>query len=665
MQIFFTLLFITILCPATAQAMPTPQLIQAVQSSSMNFLGQLIRGGANINAIDILGRTAAHHAVAQNNLDALQLLLDEGAEVNLSDNQGKTLLDLWQTHKDADMLILLQKAGARHAYTEMQPATKASIETEISIETDTAGKAQDLWQAAASNDLVAAKRLLAEGADAKAKNAEGKAPFHIAVEAEYYSLAAILLKAAQGINGRDEKSWTPLMWAIVADDWDLVREFLDDGADIKIGRQQNALDIAEMTGSEEKLFKVVVEEKGVDASVVATALKMKDAHSISIRDIIGWAPLKIAILVDDWDLVRELLNDGTDLFADFKLSNALDVAAMMGSEEKLLGVVVEEKGVDTSIVATIMKMKDAHSISIRNIIRWTPLMLAILADDWDLVRELLNDGVDLFAGYEKENALDVAAMMGSEEKLFEAMLEQGTDLNVQNKDGYTVLIWAVEYGKTETVALLLEHGTNIEAKDKRGQTLLMQAGRMGKTKTVALLLERGANIEAKDPFGGTALIHAAEQGKTETVKLLLERGANIEVQDKYGKTALVRATFWEKTEVVKLLLKHGANIEAKDTSGWTALLFAAGKGYTETVKLLLAHGANIEANVTGSTALHLAAREGYTETVALLLAHGANIEAQDNFGWTALMHAEESANFRKTAQLLHEHSEGSLALQQE
>ena len=251
MQIFFTLFLITIFCPTTAQAsvVRTPKLIQAVQSNSMNFFGQLLRGGADINAIDARGRTAAHHAVVQNNLDALQLLLEEGAEVNLTDNQGKALLDLWQTHKDADMLILLQKAGAQPAYTERQPATDASIETDntsietdnTSIETETAGKAQDLWQAAASNDVVAAKRLLAEGADAQAKNAAGKLPFHVAINAKHHSLAAILLKAEQGINGDDERGWTPLMLAILADDWDLVRELLNDGANVVEGHKENAL----------------------------------------------------------------------------------------------------------------------------------------------------------------------------------------------------------------------------------------------------------------------------------------------------------------------------------------------------------------------------------------------------------------------------------------
>ena len=52
--------------------------------------------------------------------------------------------------------------------------------------------------------------LLAVGADAKAENDAGKVPFDIAVEAEHYALAAVLAKAAGGINGRDKKGWDTL-----------------------------------------------------------------------------------------------------------------------------------------------------------------------------------------------------------------------------------------------------------------------------------------------------------------------------------------------------------------------------------------------------------------------------------------------------------------------
>ena len=191
---FLHLLFVGVALCNTAQVsvVRTPPLIRAVQSERMSFIIQLIKGGAEINATNAIGRTALHYAVARDNLPALELLLDNNADVNLTDNDGNTPLDLWHVHKNKKMLVMLQAAGV---------------------------KPFDLFQVAANNDRAGAERLLAAGADAKAENNAGKVPFEIAVEAEHYALAVILLKAAVGINGRDKKGWTPLHWAIFADDW--------------------------------------------------------------------------------------------------------------------------------------------------------------------------------------------------------------------------------------------------------------------------------------------------------------------------------------------------------------------------------------------------------------------------------------------------------------
>ena len=181
------------------------------------------------------GRAATHYAVARNNQKALKLLLNNGADTNLADNDGHTPLDLWHVHENKAMLELLHAAGA---------------------------KPLDLWQAAANNDRLSAERLLAVGADAKAENDAGKVPFDIAIEAEHYALAAVLAKAAGGINGRDKKGWRPLHWAIFADAWDLVREFIREGAVLSLGRAQNALDVAKLMESEAKLIEVFYRREG-------------------------------------------------------------------------------------------------------------------------------------------------------------------------------------------------------------------------------------------------------------------------------------------------------------------------------------------------------------------------------------------------------------------
>ena len=230
---------------------------------------QLINGGAQVNAIDVLGRTAAHYAVTRNNRKALKLLLDNSADANLADNDGNTPLDMWHKHENKKMLKLLHAAGAKPSFTftdveEQQSVISSAIDTTPSsteLSSEDKVERQDLWQDAANNDRASAERLLAAGADAKAQNDAGKVPFDIAVEAEHYALAAILMKAAVGINGKDKKSWTPLHWAVSGDAWDLVREFIREGADISAGRRQSIFDVAKLMKSETKLIEVFIDEK--------------------------------------------------------------------------------------------------------------------------------------------------------------------------------------------------------------------------------------------------------------------------------------------------------------------------------------------------------------------------------------------------------------------
>lgn len=46
----------------------------------------------NLEAVDMLGRTAMHYAAANGNIEAIKQLLDKGAQINSHNNAGETPL---------------------------------------------------------------------------------------------------------------------------------------------------------------------------------------------------------------------------------------------------------------------------------------------------------------------------------------------------------------------------------------------------------------------------------------------------------------------------------------------------------------------------------------------------------------------------------------------
>ena len=547
MSFVFLFFVCTVFCnTAQARAVQTPPLIQAVQSGHMRLIGQLIRGGNEINAIDAWGRTATHYAVSMNNQEALKLLLDHGADANLADNRGQTLLDTWQKHKNKEMLKLLHNAGAMPSLSIIDDITSPTFEnaegataSESEETTSTtpvpekkaasqdlwqaaannslagvarqlahkwpfkflkfSGRAnnlhfenkvesQNLWQAAANNDRVAVEHLLDKGAAARVKNAEGKTPFDVAANAGHAALAAILLRAVAGVNGLDEKGWTPIHWAIVADAWDLVKAFIEEGADIFSDRWQSAFYIAKKMESQVQLIEAVIAVKGVDT----TFENNRTALTYAVRE--GYT-----------EVVKFLVDSGAD-------------------------------------------------INIQNEDGWTALMLA--AD-------------------------------GGRTEAVEFLVENGADINIQQgRNGNTALIQAARWRHAEVVKFLVENGADINVQNNSGFTALMEAADGGRTEAVESLVENGADINVQNEDGWTALMLAADGGRTEAVESLVENGADINIQNEDGWTALMLAATWCPTEVVEFLVENGADINIKDNKGKTALDYAKQKDRHDIVDLL-------------------------------------------------------------------------------
>jgi len=133
----------------------------------------------------------------------------------------------------------------------------------------------------------------------------------------------------------------------------------------------------------------------------------------------------------------------------------------------------------------------------------TPLMVAVLADQREMVRWLLR---------------------------------QGADPRLKDKDGFKPLMLAVREGKPGAVAELAAYD--------RGDLdpALLLAALVGRTDMIDALTNFGASVYARMDDGRTPLMIAAENGHAESVKLLLDIGASRFTTDPDGRTAAEIAT---------------------------------------------------------------------------------------------------------------------------
>jgi ankyrin repeat protein/predicted GIY-YIG superfamily endonuclease len=193
--------------------------------------------------------------------------------------------------------------------------------------------------------------------------------------------------------------------------------------------------------------------------------------------------------------------------------------------------------------------------------------------------------------------------------LWQALLAGTGNINAQDKDGKTALMWAALDGCPNIVRVLLAKGAAVDVKDKDGKTALIWAEDKGRTEIIQLLkqarilnrpmedwgkgMDSHTDVKVEPEDVSKMLVQAAAKGHTDVVRAMLDRGAD--VKSSTGGRALRVAAFGGHLATVELLLNRGADVNARDNEGRTALSLAARRDATATVKLLLARGADINA----------------------------------------------------------------------
>lgn len=141
-------------------------------------------------------------------------------------------------------------------------------------------------------------------------------------------------------------------------------------------------------------------------------------------------------------------------------------------------------------------------------------------------------------------------------------LDQGANVNAQEKFCRTPLHWACAHGDAPLVSelLRLDLPLQLELTDDDGLTALHTAAATDHPEVVAMLLGAGADVLCRDHFNSTPLHHAAEHNLPEIVYLLVHHGCGVNILNALANTPLHRACRKDAVHSASALLACGADL---------------------------------------------------------------------------------------------------------
>lgn len=258
--------------------------------------------------------------------------------------------------------------------------------------------------------------------------------------------------------------------------------------------------------------------------------------------------------------------------------------------------------------------------------------------DLEEVHALVDDGADLDVADKERNTPLGCAIPRDHDEVVAFLLERGADPNkVTGADGYAEhpLQLAMIDGTSAMVDALLEHGADVHAALPHEAVPLAIACKAGDHARATQLLDLGA-----DPNGTPSsrpLVAAADAADAELVRLLLARGADLDAPA--GGQVPTEGPAAGLAEVLEQLARGEAN--GPDTAGTRALGHAAAGRSAPIVDLLLERGVDPNQG-SAASALHAVAVSGDEAMARSLLDAGAD----PNLEHSSLVPSFERADVR-------------------
>ena len=259
---------------------------------------------------------------------------------------------------------------------------------------------------------------------------------------------------------------------------------------------------------------------------------------------------------------------------------------------------------------------------------------------------------------ENDMKLIKAAGEGNTDQV-KALIEEGYDVNTEDKSGNTLVHWAAYTDNVDLLKFLKEKGADLKAVNHFGEQAIHAAAKANKVQAAAYLKEQGVDVNVPDKSRERPIHEAAKKGHVEMIQWLCENGAEVNVKDSERRMPVHSVAENGNIAAMNVLVKHGAdvNISLYDFTNYPPAYYAAKEGHLDMLKWLKNNGADMKAVIghDQESLLHTAARakkDDWKMVDFLVNECGLSVNGRDKYGETPLMNAAEQGNYDMAKKLI-------------